>query len=43
MDYIQRVEKTYNKVSKCIQYQKNELLSDIPGPSAIPSQIEKHC
>ena len=35
---IKQVEETYGKISRGIQYRKQELLSDIPGPSAIPSQ-----
>ena len=37
MNRIKQVEKTYSKVSRGIQYRKQELLGDIPGPSALAS------
>ena len=38
MNRIKQVENTYGKVSRGIQHRKQELLGDIPGPSALPSQ-----
>ena len=38
MNRIKQVEKTYSKISRGIQYRKQELLDDIPGPSALSSQ-----
>lgn len=38
MNCIKQVEETYGKISKSIQYQKQELSGNIPSPSALSSQ-----
>lgn len=40
---MKQVKKIYDNVSRCIQYQKDELLSNMPGLSAIPSWIQNYC
>ena len=37
INYIRHIEKTYGKISKGIQYRKQELLGHIPGLSVLPS------